>query len=146
MKNYQSFEYLHTKTEGNLKKILQFYLKKFCWKFRKNLKKFKLNLLKIVRKFCECLKINAKFREGCAIFGKLYMSNVYVKYYETFIQKLTEKHKKILPFPIGHMLPRVISFTSSPFGVSSFFRHMQRTLCPNPQILQNIQKFRKFFW
>ncbi len=46
---------------------------------------------KIFKKFCECLKINAKFREGCSIFGTLNLWNFYKKYYETFIQKLKEK-------------------------------------------------------
>ncbi len=34
----------------------------------------------------------------------------------------------------GTCFHRVISSTSSPFSVSSLFRHTQRTLCSNPQI------------
>ncbi len=50
--------------------------------------------MKIFRKFFECLKINAKFLEGCAIFGTLNLWNFYINYYETFIQKLVGKCKK----------------------------------------------------
>ncbi len=39
------------------------------------------------------------------------------------------------PIISGTYFHCVISFTSSPFGVSSLFRHMQRTLCPNPWIV-----------
>ncbi len=34
----------------------------------------------------------------------------------------------------GTCFHHVISFRYSPFGVSSLFRHMQRTPCPNPRI------------
>ncbi len=50
--------------------------------------------MKICRKFCECLKNNAKFREGWAIFGIPKMWTFYVKYYKTIIQKFEEKCKK----------------------------------------------------
>ncbi len=66
--------------------------------------------MKIFRKFCECLKINAKSGEGCAIFGTPNLWNFYVKYYKSFIQKLEEKSKKILPYRIRHMLPWCYQF------------------------------------
>ncbi len=50
--------------------------------------------MKIFKKFCKCLKINAKFWEGFAILGKLHLWNFYVKYYKTFIQKFEAKGKK----------------------------------------------------
>ncbi len=90
--------------------------------------------MKIFRKFCECLKINAKFREGRTIFRAFNLWNFYVKY-KTFIQKLQENVKKYYPIVSGTSFQPVISFTSSPFGVSSLFQHTQHTLCPNPLIL-----------
>ncbi len=74
-------------------------------------------------KFCECLKINAKFRDGCAIFGTSNLWNFYVKYYKTFIQKLKKKCKKYYLIVSAACLYRVISFTFLPFGVSSLFCH-----------------------
>ncbi len=66
--------------------------------------------MKIFRKFCKCLKINAKFWERCAIFGTLNLWNFFVKYYKTFIQRLEEKSLKILPYSIGHILPLCYQF------------------------------------
>ncbi len=61
--------------------------------------------MKIFKKFCECLKINSTFQEEFAIFGTPNLWNFFVKYYKTFIQKLEEKRKKIIPYHIRHMLP-----------------------------------------
>ncbi len=55
------------------------------------------------------------------------------------IIKLSSKNsrkivKKYYPIVSGTCFHHVISFTSSPFGVSFLFHHTQRTLCPNPRI------------
>ncbi len=110
---------------------MQSYLKQFCRKFRKNLRKFQLNLLKIFRKFYECLKINSKFRERCTIFGTLNLWKFYVKYYKTLIQKLKEKRKKILSYCIGHMLPPRYQFYIFTFWC--YFLILPRIVHPLPE-------------
>ncbi len=108
-------------------------MKIFCRNFRKNLRKFYLNLLKIFGKFCECLKIKARFREVFAIFGTFYLWNFYVKYYKTSIQKLKENVKNTTLSYSAHA-SLCYQFYIFTFCFSYLFCHMQRTLCPNPQI------------
>ncbi len=82
--------------------------------------------------------MNAKFREGCAIFGTLNLLNFYEKYYKTFTKNSRKKVKKYYAIVLCICFHHVISFTSSPFGVSSLFCHMQRPLCRDPQIANEV--------
>ncbi len=100
-----------------LKKFFARLFENVLQKVQKKFEKILIKSFENFRKFCECLKINAKFREVCAIFGTLNLWNFYIKYYKTFIQKLKEKRIKILSYCIQPILPLCYQVTSSPFGV-----------------------------
>ncbi len=70
--------------------------------------------------------------------GESFLVHLICKIFTNII-KLSSKNlrknvKKYYPMVSGTCFHYVISFTSSPFGVSSLFRHTQCTLCPNPRI------------
>ncbi len=60
---------------------------------------------------------------------EIFMLNI-IKLSSENSRKNVKKYYSIVSDTCFH---HVISFTPSPFGVSSLFRHMQQTLCPNPR-------------
>ncbi len=123
---FEKFSVIRVLTYYNLKEI------------KKKFDKILIKSFENFQKFCECLKINAKFRKGCAIFSTLNLWNFYIKYYKTFIQKLEEKRKKntTLSYPAHaftvlsvlhlHLLVLVLYFatSSAPFAQ---IRELKRT-------------------
>ncbi len=88
--------------------------------------------MKIFIKHCECLKIKAKFWEGVEFLVDLIWENFKWNIIKLASKNLRKYVKKQYSIVTGTCFQRIISFISSPFGVSSLFHHTRRTLCSNP--------------
>ncbi len=93
---------------------------------------YHLGLEKLVSRYNKCLDLQYLVNMSKNRFNlptKFFFLN-FLKFFWVFRQ--TCAGNCWTPLVSGTCFHRVISFTFSPFGVSSLFCHMMHTLCPNP--------------